>query len=140
MKKLFLFIGFLTLIIMTGCQVLPIMSPAINFFLSWQDGEAHKYYRNHGSTIYRAVKHALNEMDLEITEDKQVGNEGYYLVAGENDRFKITIRFVEPRISELKVRINFMGDKDYAELFYSKVDEELDKIRFDPDGRPSNRE
>ena len=61
------------------------------------------------------------------------------MIAGENDRFKISIKHVEPEISLLKIRVNFMGDKPYAELFYKKVDDNLNGIEFDPQGRPTRR-
>lgn len=138
MKKLVLSLIFFSLF-MTGCGPEVLIGPAINFFLVWKEGEAHKCYRHDSATVYRAAKRALREMDISIVEDEDNAGPNYYFIAGENDRFKVSIDRIEDKISRLSVRINFMGDKQYAELFYQKVDEELDTIQFDPDGRPRRK-
>ena len=138
MKKLVLSLTFLTLFV-TGCGPELIIGPAINFFLVWKDGEAHKCYRHNSDTVYRAAKRSLREMNIPIIEDDNNDDLDYYFIAGENNRFKISVDHIEPQISRLSVRIDFMGDKQYAELFYKKVDEELSTIQYDPDGRPRQK-
>jgi len=138
MKKPTIFLAFIMLfnIITVGCGPELIIGPVINFFLVWKNGEAHKCYRHDTDTIYRTVKRSLKEMNIPIIEDEGKDDDGYYLIAGENNKFKIKVREVEKDISRLSVRINFMGDKPYAELFYDKVDEELSTIDFGPNGKP----
>lgn len=134
MKKfgiLFLFLCFFS-----GCGVNPI-EIIVDGVIRWVEGEAHKYYNVDTPTLYRAVKRACHDLDYEIKKDKPSGSE-FYLIAGNNDRFKIKIKRIEENISRLSVRVNFMGDKPYAELLYKKVDEELSTIEFD-NGHPVRR-
>lgn len=132
MKKLILFLCFLV----SGCAVAPfVVSPIITGVIMWKQGEAKKYYNDELKTIYRSVKHALNDLDYKILIDEEV-KDGYYLVSGERDRFKIKIKSVKSKITEVSIRINFMGDKPYAELLYSHIDANTNTIYFDDKGRP----
>lgn len=134
MKKLLIFF---TLLI-SGCAVTPfIASPIVTGVVMWYDGEAHKYYNEEARTLYRATKIALKELDHPIKKDEPYKDGGFYLVAGDRDRFRIIIRQVKPHITEVKVRINFMGDKPYAELLYSQIDLNTNSIEFDSEGKPT---
>lgn len=139
MKKLFLFSA-LFLIFFTGCSAAPfIVSPIVTGVIMWKEGEAHKYYNEEASTLYRATKMALKDLEHPIIKDEPSSDGGYYLVAGNEDRFKITIRKVQPHIAEVKIRINFMGDKPYAELVYRSIDIHNNSIDFDEQGKPTKR-
>ena len=119
-----------------GCGPELIIGPAINFYLAWKDGEAHKHYHYDSGIVYRAAKRSMLELGIPITQDDGKNDSNYYFTAGENNRFKVTITHIETNISRLSVRINFMGDKSYAELFYDKMDNQLSVITYDPEGKP----
>ena len=140
MKKFLLFVVLVFALITggVGCDmgILSPIGPAINFFLAWKDGEATKYYHFNSDIVYRATKRSLIEMGLPITRDDPVNNGSYYVIAGNNNQFKIKITPYEADIAKLSCRIDFMGDKPYAELLYAKVDEELNVIDFDQQGNP----
>ncbi len=121
---------------MAGCEAVPFISPIVTGVIMWQEGEAHKYYPYNADVVYRATKRALDEMGMAITKDEPKKSGGHYLIAGKEDPFKINVDNIKDDISLLSVRVNFMGDKDYAELFYSKVDNQLSTIRFDENGKP----
>lgn len=105
------------------------ISPIISFYLTWKEGEARKHYRYDHKTVYKAVKRSLSSLEYAITTDEE-NESGYYIVADSNDRFKITVEKVEPEITLLKIRVNFMGDKPYAELIYKEVDNQLNVIDY----------
>ena len=137
MKKMILILSFL--VFSTGCIapfIAPLASPLVSGVIMWVDGEAHKYYGHDAETIHRCLKRACQELNYEISSDKPK-NGGYSVIAGGKDRFNISIRHVEDGITELSIRVNFMGDKPYAELLYKKIDETLATIEFDPDGNPT---
>ena len=134
MKKLPLSLFFLVMLI--GCGPELLISPIINGVVYWMEGEAHKYYAHDPDAIYRATKRACLDLQHSIETDETEGN-NYYILAGGNDRFKIKIRQVENGITEVKIRVNFMGDKPYAELIYKKIDYQLSIIEFDEYGRPT---
>ena len=135
MKKLIIFT--ILSIFFTGCAVAPlIITPIVTGIVMWKEGESSKYYHEEPKTLYRATKLALKELDYSISKDETTKN-GYYIVAGEEDKFKISIRQVKNHISEAKIRINLMGDKDYAELVYENIDLNIDTIDFDDQGKPT---
>lgn len=134
MKKLFFF-AFLSIFI-AGCDPTMLVSPIVTGVIIWKDGEAHKYYNDDTSVIYRATKSSLKELGYEIIKDEPT-KDGYYIVAGKEDRFKITIRKAKNHISEVKIRVNFMGDKPYAELVYRQIDTNTNSIYYDEQGKPT---
>ena len=136
MKKLLLFV-FLCLPIFAGCAATMLISPIVTGIIMWKDGEAHKYYNEESNTLYRATKISLKELDHPILKDEATRDGGRYIVAGEGDKFKITIRQVKPHITDVKIRINFMGDKPYAELIYHQIDSNTNTIDFDDQGKPT---
>jgi hypothetical protein len=140
MKKLLLFVC-LCLPFFTGCAASPLMlvSPIVTGVIMWKEGEAHKYYNEEAHTLYRATKIALKELDHPITKDESNKDGGYYIVAGQGDKFHIVIRQVKPHITEVRCRINFMGDKPYAELLYRQIDSNTNTIDFDDQGKPTKR-
>lgn len=136
MKKLLLFI-FLCLSIFAGCTAALLISPIVTGVIMWKDGEAHKYYNEEANTLYRATKISLKELDHPILKDELTRDGSRYIVAGDGDKFKITIRKVKSHITDVKIRINFMGDKPYAELIYHQIDSNTNTIDFDDQGKPT---
>jgi hypothetical protein len=142
MKKFMLYILFpLFLLNFCGCD--PIVTPIINIGIQaavmWKEGEAQKYYDFESATVYRAAKHASENLQLPILKDEPQEGNSYYLSLGQNDRFSVHISKIERNITLVKVRVNFMGDKPYAELFYKNIDNELSTIEFDREGRPKRK-
>lgn len=133
MKKLVIFLSFL----FSGCAVVPfVQGPIVTGIIMWKQGEAHKYYHENLKTIYRATKNALRDLDHKIVSDEAVKG-GYKIVAGNKDKFKIYIREAKPHITDVSVRINFMGDKPYAELLYAQIDANTNVVNYDDKGIPT---
>ena len=130
-------------ILLPGCGPISPLSPVeplIQFYLVWKDGEATKYYRYDSDVVYRAMKRSCREMGYTIERDDAPSNAGnYYVVAGHGDRFKIKVEQVKRNISRMKIHVNFLGDKPYAELICNEIDRELNVIEFGPDGNPKRR-
>jgi hypothetical protein len=135
MKKLFKIIFFI-IFIFSGCEVAPFVSPIVTGVVMWSEGEAHKYYPYNHEIIYRATKRTLEDMNMNITEENDKRKKGKKIIANNGEQFKINIDHIKEEISLLSVRIDFMGNKEYAELFYSKVDHQLSTIQFDENGIP----
>jgi len=136
MKKLTLSLLFLVVLIGCGPEIL--IAPIINGAVYWLEGEAQKYYTQDTDVLYRATKRACLELQHSIETDEHEES-NYYIVAGGNNRFKIKIRQVEKGITEVRIRVDFMGDKPYAELIYKKIDDQLSVINFDEHGRPTRQ-
>lgn len=136
---LFSALGFGLVTGMAGCGGPEILiSPLVNGVITWINGEGHKYYANDHHTIYRATKRSLLKLGIPVSKDEP-SDDRYYIKAGNNDRFKINIVPHEENISRLSIRVNFMGDKDYAELIFQEVDKQLGIIEFDRNGNPTRR-
>jgi len=131
----FLLVSFITFF---GCSVNPLspIGPGISLVLTWIDGEAHKYYLTDSDILYRSTKRSCNKLGYKIEKDNDLGDGNYHIIAGNNDRFKINIKHIDNNISKLSVRVNFWGDRPYAELIYSEIDKELSAIEYDSNGKP----
>ena len=122
-----------------GCSAPQLfIGPAIQGIVYWIKGEAHKYYEEDADVVYRATKHALNDLNLPISKD-EITNKRYVIDAGEDNRFHIKIETTDKDLTRLNIRVNFMGDKDYAELIYKKVDENINTIHYNEQGVPSRK-
>jgi hypothetical protein len=136
MKKLFLL---LSLIFISGCgtSALMLAGPAIQGVIQWENGEAHKYYAYNSETMYRATKRALIKLDLPIIKDQVTGGGKFYIVGGAKSQYKLTIIPAEKNITDVGLRINFMGNHPQAELIYQNIDEQINTIVYDKSGKPN---
>jgi hypothetical protein len=122
-------------VLLSGCIALPflpfvpIMGSAYQGYVIWRGGEATKYYAYDLDTTYRAVMQASDQLKIETTLIKSAPNEGYSLKIERNIPMQIDILPLEKnvRVTMVIVRISIFGDKQYVELLYSLVDENLAK-------------
>ena len=132
-------------LIFTGCEAALLISPIVNGVIMWKEGEAHKYYNEEVITLYRATKTSLKEMDFTINKDVLDENGNYHINAIEENllssngkgNFKITIQKVKLNTAEIKIRVDFMGNKEYAELLYKNIDNNTNTIQFNDQGKPT---
>lgn len=118
-----------TALLFTGCQMFNPIAPIVQLGIRWYDGEAQKYYNTDQVTLYNATKAALAELNLPIAEESHEDNI-YYLKVDAGDRFKIKVVGVREEIAKLSIRVNTMGDKEYAELIYRHVDSQTAVKQF----------
>ena len=117
------------LLVTVGCDFIAPIGPIIQLGIMWVEGEAHKYYNTDQATICTATKAALKELDLAVTKEEKKGDT-IYIVAGDKERFKIKIYAVRDKTTKLSIRVDFMGDKPYAEMVYRHVDKQKDVEQF----------
>lgn len=138
---LLLWVGFL------GCSpaiFLGGIGTAVQAYVYWKEGEAHKYYKYDADIMYKATLRAIKKMDLTVTQDTVVAPKksrkgsipGHHLIATSNDRFKVKIFSTDKNVTEVSIRINFMGDKPYAELLYAYIDDQVNVIVFNENNKP----
>jgi len=135
MKKLvfFLFLSYFFF----GCISVPsIINPIIPGIIMWKDNEGCKFYNEESLVMYRATKRTLQELDYKIITDKN-NKDNYYIVVENHDKIKIHINKIKSQVTEIKIRINFMGNKKYAELIYNKIDSNINTINFNDQGIPT---
>ena len=133
MKKLLVMLAIMFPIL--GCAVDPFIAPlvsaGVSAYVMWKDGEASAYYACDSNTAYKAVKKVLADMNYNIDSDKPDEKGSYHIVAkAHNDTFKVTILKTEDYVTAIKIRIDIMGNKPYAELIYKRLERQLDVIDF----------
>ena len=92
----------------------------------WKNGEGTKYYDYEQKTVYNSAKHVFQQLNLPITQDN-----GKELKAGTKDRFTVRVTKCQGNITRVSIRVNFMGDKEYAKLIFKCMDEQLPVVKFD---------
>lgn len=116
-------------LLLGGCAAftpLMLVGPAVQGYIMWKDGEGTKYYKCEGYEVYQALKIVLHNLDQKVAQDdiKTPGN-FYLLTKSSKHSFKINIVHADAGVTALKIRIDFMGDRPYAELIYKTLDEQL---------------
>jgi hypothetical protein len=126
---------FLVTALLSGCAVIPflpfvsVMGSAYEGYVVWKSGEATKYYAFDLDTTYRAVMRASDQLKIEATLIESTPKEGYSLEIKGNVPMHIDILPLEKNVSvtTVVIRIPIFGDKQYVELFYKLVDDNLPK-------------
>ena len=126
---------FLVTALLSGCAVLPllpflpVLGSVYEGYVVWKAGKATKYYAFDLDTTYQAVMRASDQLKIEATLIKSAPKEGYSLEIKENVPMHIDILPLEKNVSvtTVVIRIPIFGDKQYVELFYKLVDDNLPK-------------
>lgn len=122
----------LSLAFVTGCQYLSPIGPIISIGVMWLSGEGQKYYNAEQTVILEAVKKVAADMDFVVADVETKDNTIYVKIDDKagldrkyngNNRFNIRITRIQHNVTKLAIRLNFWGDKPYAELFFDKVDQ-----------------
>lgn len=119
----------LVVLCLAGCQYFNPITPIVQLGIYWKEGEAIKYYAADQETLYAATKKALEKYKLPITSE-DVKDRTKYIKAGDDDKFKIKVVAVRDNVSKLCIRVNTFGDKPYAELIYTHIDNDPTVPKF----------
>jgi len=101
----------------------------------WKQGEAKKHYTEDYQIVCRATKRTLKDMKIDIIRSNSYSYETIIL-AGNGNRFKIKIYKNSDSYTSVSMRINAFGDKQLAELIYSNIDNNMNLIEYDVNGKP----
>ena len=93
----------------------------------WKSDKATKYYAFDLDTTYLAVMRASDRLKLEVTLIKSAPKEGYSLETKGNVPMHIDVLPLkkEKSVTTVAIRIPIFSDKQYVELFYRLVDDNL---------------
>ena len=128
---------FLVAALLSGCVVLPylpflpVVGSAYDGYVVWKSGKATKYYPFDLDMTYRAVMRASDQLKIEATLIKSAPKQGYSLETKGIVPVTMHIDILPLKKSEsvttVVIRISIFGDKQYVELFYRLVDDNLYK-------------
>lgn len=96
------------------------ISPIVQGVIFWKNGEAKVYYNESCDSVYNKLLLVLEKLKIKV-ENHQNTKYGHYIKAGNKSKFTIRIIKKEDEITQLKIRVNFWGDKEYAELIFRKL-------------------
>ena len=115
----------------------------VQAYVTWKNGEAFKYYPYSKEVMSRAVQRAFTRMQLTVVGVIPTSSDGctfivkwwdkttgYGILAGNNNQFNVNIEQKEQNVCVVRCRVDFWGDKEYAELLYKYIDEEVNTIEF----------
>ena len=127
------------LLIIVGCRSFSPFSAPIKNDSSpvWVNEEATKYYKSELNNTYCATKRTCVALEYSISREKS-NNKMHYLMVRIKERFKIRITSISPETTEVKIKINNIEDKSYVELFYERLNKEIEIIHFDDHGLPTD--
>ena len=138
MKKILLYFTFFCYFFSLGCEVAPfLVAPIITGVVYWKNGEAKKYYNESAKVLHRSSLNALDVLEIPIIRDVKDDSGNYSIVAGNEEEFKININQIKNNISEITIRVNFMGNKEYSELIFEKIDTFTNTVDYDDFGKPT---
>ena len=109
--------------------VLPVVGSVYDGYVVWKSGKATKYYACDLDTTYRSVMRASDQMKLETTLIKSVPQKEYSLDIERNIPMHIDILPLQKNVSvtTVVISISMFEDKQYVELFYKLIDDNLPK-------------
>jgi len=121
----------LFVLILYGCTTvvtyIPYIGASYEGYTVWKGAEATKYYSADLQTVHDAVKRSCDQMKLGTTTLSASAEYGYTLETKGNKPLRVSVLPVEKNITKVVVDIGVLGDKEYAELFYRTIEENLPK-------------
>ena len=128
---------FLVAALLSGCAVvpflpfLPVMGSAYDGYVVWKSGKATKYFPFDLDMTYRAVMQACDQLKIESTLIKSAPKKGYFLKTKGTVPVPMHIDILplekSVAVTTVVISISMFGDKQYVELFYRLVDDNLYK-------------
>ncbi|MGD0022226.1 MAG: DUF3568 family protein [Smithellaceae bacterium] len=117
--------------IIGGCTVLPIIpvvGTVYDGYVGWKGHQATKYYAEDIGTIRRAVVKSSQQLHLKIVR-KPADTKGHSLELKCKEPLQIEILPFEKRVTKVMIKINLLGDKQFADFFYQRIDANIAKVR-----------
>lgn len=119
--------------LLSGCAVvalipfIPVIGGSYQGYIVWKGRESSKYYTYDIKTVFQAVKQSCEHLKLETVIQHPVSENECSLETKGNYPIKINVSAVEKNITKVVITIALFGDKQYAELLYRTIDDNIPK-------------
>lgn len=129
-RKIVVFL-FLVLILFSGCSI-PELVPLVSLaggsyqgYIIWKGRESSKYYALDSKTVCQAVIKSCEQLALETVINNPFSDNGCSLETRGKYPMEINVVHMEKNITGVLITIDFFGDKQYAELLYRTIDNNI---------------
>jgi Protein of unknown function (DUF3568) len=144
MKRLGLtFSLFVSIILLVGCIALPFIplvfsgaGAAYQGYTVWRGTESSKYYSCDFQNTCSATKQSVDKMGLEIVSFNSIEGKECSIETKGNNHLIINVLSVEKTVSKVMIKIEMMGDRQFAEFVYKNID---DLLVVKPDSRQQEK-
>jgi hypothetical protein len=119
--------------LLSGCAIvaffpfIPAIGGSYEGYTVWKGRESSKYYRYDSKTVCQAVKQSCEQLILETVIQNPVSENGCSLETKGNYPMEINVLHVEKNLTKVVITIALFGDKQYAELLYRTIDDNVPK-------------
>ena len=123
--------------LISGCAVValipfvPVIGGSYQGYTYWKGRESLKYYSNDVKTVCQAVKKSCEQLELETVIQNPVSENECSLKTKGNYPMEINVSHVEKTLTKVVITIALFGDKQYAELLYRTIDDNIPTKRMD---------
>lgn len=130
-KREFVVFLFLALSLLSGCEIAPLVSLAggsYQGYTIWKGRESSKYYPYDSKVVCQAVKKSCEHLKLETVITNPVSDNGCTMETKGNYPMEISVSYIEKNIAKVVITIALFGDKEYAELLYGTIGNNIPRI------------
>jgi hypothetical protein len=116
--------------LLPGCSVLgliPFVGGSYQGYTVWKGRESSKYYTYEVKTICQVVRQSCEQLKLEAVIQNPALLYGCALETKGKYPMEINVSYVEKNLTKVVITIALFGDKQYAELFYKTIDDNIPK-------------
>jgi hypothetical protein len=110
-----------------GSEVIPVMGGSYQGYTVWKGRESSRYYTYDIKTVCQAVNQSCEQLKLETVIQNPVSEHGCSLETKGNRPMEINVSSVEKNLTKVVITIALFGDKQYAELLYRTIDDNIPK-------------
>ncbi|MGO9137143.1 MAG: DUF3568 family protein [Syntrophales bacterium] len=110
-----------------SAEVIPVAGGSYQGYTVWKGRESSKYYTYDIKTICQAVKQSCEQLKLETVIRNPVSENGCSLETKGNYPMEINVSNVDKNLTKVVITVALFGDKQYAELLYRTIDDNIPK-------------
>lgn len=119
--------------IIFGCAglvpIVPVMGTIYDGYVGWKEHQSVKYYAADINTIHRAVMLSSQQLNLKVVRKKSKIKKGHALEVKCKEPLQIEILPFERKVTKVVIKIELLGDKQFAHFFYQRIDANVARIR-----------
>ena len=119
--------GACVLPVIGSSQAIPAAGGSYQGYTVWKGRESSRYYTYDIKTVCQAVKQSCEQLKLETVIQDPFSENGCSLETKGNYPMEINVSNVEKNLSKVVITIDLFGDKQYAELLYRTIDDNIPK-------------